>query len=76
VLKDSESAAADADAMQVDESMRTDKKQENGQQSKEEHDGDIVLVDADGKTEDEAASKADASGENIGPVAADTSTIT
>ncbi|KAI1620379.1 hypothetical protein EDD37DRAFT_177300 [Exophiala viscosa] len=76
VLKDSESAAAGVDAMQVDESARSDGKQEIGQQSKEEHDGDIVLVDADGKTEDDAASKADASGENIGPDAADTSTVT
>lgn len=77
VLKDSEGTAADADAMQVDESGVSDKKQEqNGQQATEVRDGDVVLVDADGKTEDEAASKADATGENIGPDAVDTSTVT
>ncbi|KIV82738.1 hypothetical protein PV11_04823 [Exophiala sideris] len=77
VLKDSESAAAGADAMQVDVSGTSNKKQEqNGKQPKDEQDGDIVLVDADGKTEDEVTSKADASGESIGPDAADTSTVT
>ncbi|KAL9116128.1 MAG: hypothetical protein Q9227_000497 [Pyrenula ochraceoflavens] len=39
----------------------------------EEGDGDIVLTDADGKSEEDV--KADASGENEGPDAADTTTI-
>ncbi|KAL2432761.1 hypothetical protein ABEF95_015118 [Exophiala dermatitidis] len=44
--------------------------------SAEEQDGDIVIVDADGKADDEPTSKADLSGENIGPDAVDTSTVT
>lgn len=78
VLKETEAAGGreggtdDVDAMQVDvEGARG----EEGQKSNDEQDEDIVLVDADGKTEEDA-SKADVSGENVGPDAADGSTVT
>jgi PPP4R2 len=38
-------------------------------------DEDIVLTDVDGKTDEQADEKADASGENVGPDAADTSGV-
>ena len=38
-------------------------------------DEDIILTDVDGKTDDQADDKADASGENVGPDAADTSAV-
>jgi len=72
VLKDTESA--DLDVMQLDDSAANHTNHQQ-QQSTDEHDGDIVLVDADGRTEDEAAAKADASSENIGPDAVDSSTV-
>ena len=74
VLKDAVEGA-DTDAMQLDES---DKRLQGSQQKQpsDEEDGDIVLVDADGKTEDEVETKADSSGENVGPDAADASTVT
>jgi hypothetical protein len=75
VLKETE--GANVDAMQVDETGEgTDEKKMGDLQSTEVEDGDIVLVDADGKTEDDNVSKADVSGENGGPDAADASTLT
>jgi hypothetical protein len=73
VLKDQ--PVAD-DSMQLDEAdtHNRDTKPQSG--PAHDQDSDIVLVDADGKTEDEGSSKADASGENIGADAADTSTVT
>lgn len=41
----------------------------------EDGDGDIVLTDADGQTEGDAAKKADISGENVGPDAVDTTAL-
>ncbi|KAK6387151.1 hypothetical protein LTS17_000417 [Exophiala oligosperma] len=79
VLKETEAAGGreggteqDMDAMQVDAEGAA---RGDGQKPTEERDEDIVLVDADGKTEDDA-SKADVSGENVGPDAADSSTVT
>ena len=59
------------DAMQLDDTQKPS-------QTPNEQDGDIVLVDADGKTEEDktAGNKADASGESVGPDAADASTVT
>ncbi|KIW34836.1 hypothetical protein, variant [Cladophialophora immunda] len=74
VLKDTVEGS-DVDAMQVDESGREDGDKQQKSQSPTE-DGDIVLVDADGKTEDEIDSKAENSGENVGPDAVDASTVT
>lgn len=68
VLKDT---PADSDA----EEMQLDDADTKPRHPPEEQDEDIVLVDADGKT-DEDTSKADISGENIGPDAADASTVT
>ncbi|OAL29414.1 hypothetical protein AYO22_02308 [Fonsecaea multimorphosa] len=73
VLKDAVDGS-DVDAMQVDESRRGGEKQQKSQSPTE--DGDIVLVDADGKTEGETESKAENSGENVGPDAVDASTVT
>ncbi len=66
VLKDI--AESDADAMQLDEES---KPQDSQQRPPEEQDGDVVLVDADGKMEDEENSK-----EHKGSGAVDTSTVT
>ncbi|KIW19203.1 hypothetical protein PV08_03497 [Exophiala spinifera] len=79
VLKETEAAGGgeegtdDVDAMQVDAEGTRGKGEE--QKSENEQDEDIVLVDADGKTDDDL-SKADVSGENLGPDAVDTSTVT
>lgn len=56
VLKDA-ADSSDADAMQLDHSEASEQIQ---QVSTEEQDGDLVLVDADGKTNDEVEAKADA----------------
>ncbi|KIW89919.1 uncharacterized protein Z519_09349 [Cladophialophora bantiana CBS 173.52] len=70
VLKDAVEGG-DVDAMQLDES-RTDSENQRKQLLTE--DGDIVLVDADGKTEDE--SNTGNPGENVGPDAVDARRVT
>lgn len=62
VLKDTENV--DVDAMQLDDAGENDSKQ---RVSTEEQDGDLVLVDADGRTGDDAASN---------PVDEDSPTVT
>ncbi|EXJ83479.1 hypothetical protein A1O1_07102 [Capronia coronata CBS 617.96] len=73
VLKDT-AENAEADGMQLDNTGASADR--HSEQPSQEQDGDIVLVDADGKTEDESASKTDVSGENVGADAVDTSTVT
>ncbi|OAL39841.1 hypothetical protein AYO20_00753 [Fonsecaea nubica] len=73
VLKDAVEGS-DVDAMQVDESGKGDEKQQKQQWLTE--DADIVLVDADGKTDDEVETKAENSGQTIGPDTVDTSSVT
>lgn len=77
-------SADEEDAMQLDEvtTGTTIKDKEahvpssEQQSSAEEQDGDIVLVDADGKMDDDSASKDNGSGENISADAADASKLT
>jgi len=78
VLKSTEDAdvADDVDAMLLDQSEQGRRKAETTTKEQDEQDPDIVLVDADGKTEDERDAKADASGANVGPDAVDSSTVT
>jgi len=62
---------ADSSGGSSDEFVRVEK--EEVDDGKKSDDGDIVLVDADGATEDDVPEKkADASGVNIGADAADT----
>jgi hypothetical protein len=66
-------ADAQVDQVRVDEAGKpadVDMKAED-----EADDEDIVLTDVDGKTDEQADEKADASGENVGPDAADTSAV-
>ncbi len=50
-------------------------KMEAEQEAEAQSNQDIVLTDVDGKAEEQADEKADASGENVGPDAADASTV-
>jgi hypothetical protein len=70
VLKDAVDGG-DEDAMQLDEHVARQQ-----QHLSEENDGDIVLVDADGKTEDEADSKSESLREKLAGKAAGGSTAT